>query len=251
MGAMPEEINGVTNLIANPKTEVFGQRTFTSGQINGIDVVVVFSRWGKVAAAATVVTLIHEYQITELYFTGVAGAIQADLNIGDIVIAKQLVQHDMDARPLMPRYEIPLLSKTFFETNAFEMELASKAVTELLQNKTLHKTIDEFTLSSFNITHPKLVIGNIASGDLFFETNEQKENLNANLPSIACVEMEGAAVAQVCYEYDIPFCVIRTISDAADAQSHIDFPVFIEKIASKYSAEIIINIFTILKSDED
>jgi adenosylhomocysteine nucleosidase len=86
-------------------------------------------------------------------------------------------------------------------------------------------------------------VGDIASGDQFFSSNEQKHALNTQLPDVLCVEMEGAAVAQVCYEYEIPFSIIRTISDVADDQSHIDFPSFINKISSKYAAEIIKNIF--------
>jgi len=108
MGAMPEEINGVIALLSNCKTYSIGKRTYFSGQINGIDTVVVFSRWGKVAAATTVTTLIQEFKITDLLFTGVAGAISSDLKIGDIVLGSRFVQHDMDARPLMEQYEIRL-----------------------------------------------------------------------------------------------------------------------------------------------
>src|SRR6478736_9802342 len=98
MGAMPEEIDGVVALLSNRKELTAGRRTYYSGQINSVDTVVVFSRGGKVAAATTVSTLIHEFKITELLFTGVAGAIHSDLKIGDIVLGKRLIQHDMDAR---------------------------------------------------------------------------------------------------------------------------------------------------------
>lgn len=243
MGAMPEEIEGVVALLANPEAKTMGKRTYFTGQINGIDTVVVFSRWGKVAAATTAATLIHEFNITELLFTGVAGAISSDLQIGDIVLGKRLLQHDMDARPLMEQYEIPLLSKTYFESDPAHLDIAAKAVQDVLQSKTLHTVIATEELSQFHILQPKLVIGDIASGDQFFADNEQKHALAAQLPNILCVEMEGAAVAQVCYEYEIPFSIIRTISDTADDKSHIDFPAFIKKISSKYAAEIIKNIF--------
>jgi adenosylhomocysteine nucleosidase len=88
-----------------------------------------------------------------------------------------------------------------------------------------------------------LRIGDIASGDQFFSGNKQKHSLSTQLPDVLCVEMEGAAVAQVCYEYEIPFSIIRTISDAADDQSPVDFPSFIKKISSKYAAEIIKKIY--------
>jgi adenosylhomocysteine nucleosidase len=243
MGAMPEEIDGVLALLSNCVSISMGKRTYFSGQINGIETVVVFSRWGKVAAATTATTLIHEFKITELLFTGVAGAINSDLKIGDIVLGKRLIQHDMDARPLMNQYEIPLLFKTYFETDSNHLNIASKAIHTVFENKSLHSVIGEHDLMEFNISQPKLFIGDIASGDQFFSTNEQKQNLNSQLPNVLCVEMEGAAVAQVCYEYEIAFSIIRTISDVADETAHIDFPSFIKKISSKYAAEIIKNIY--------
>ena len=243
MGAMPEEIEGVVSLLTNVEASTIGKRTYFKGQINGIETVVVFSRWGKVAAATTATTLIHEFNITELFFTGVAGAINPDLNIGDIVLGKRLIQHDMDARPLMKQYEIPLLSKTYIESDAAHLDIARKAINNIFETKSLHKVIDSENLMEFNIAKPKLVVGDIASGDQFFSSNEQKNALNGQLPEVLCVEMEGAAVAQVCHEYGIPFSIIRTISDVADDNSHIDFPSFIKKISSKYSTEIIRNIF--------
>jgi adenosylhomocysteine nucleosidase len=243
MGAMPEEIEGVVALLSDCVATSMGKRTYFSGQINGIETVVVFSRWGKVAAATTATTLIHEFNITELLFTGVAGAISSDLEIGDIVLGKRLIQHDMDARPLMQQYEIPLLSKTYFESDSNHLDIASKAIKAVFENKSLHSVIGETDLIEFHISQPKLFIGDIASGDQFFSSNEQKRNLNLQLPNVLCVEMEGAAVAQVCYEYEIPFSIIRTISDVADDTAHIDFPSFIKKISSKYAAEIIKNIY--------
>lgn len=243
MGAMPEEIEGVVNLLSDIKSTSIGRRTYFTGQINGIDTVVVFSRWGKTAAAATVAALIHEFKITELLFTGVAGAISPDLNIGDVVLGKRLIQHDMDARPLMKQYEIPLLGKSYVEADNVYLDIASEAINEVFENKSLHAVIDDEDLKQFTISNPKLLVGDIASGDQFFSSNEQKYELTSGLPEVLCVEMEGAAVGQVCYEYEIPFCIIRTISDVADDNSHIDFPSFIKKIASKYAAEIIKNIY--------
>ena len=243
MGAIPEEIEGVVALLTNTEASTMGKRTYFTGQINGIDTVVVFSRWGKVAAATTATTLIHEFKITELLFTGVAGAVNSELNIGDIVLGKRLIQHDMDARPLMKQYEIPLLSKTYFESDANYLDVAKKAINNVFETSILHNFIATEELIQFNISQPKLFVGDIASGDQFFSSNEQKNTLVAQLPEVLCVEMEGAAVAQVCYEYEIPFSIIRTISDVADDNSHIDFPSFIKKISSKYAAEIIKNIF--------
>ena len=239
MGAMPQEIDGVVALLDNPVRKIIGMRGYTSGTINGTSVVVVFSRWGKVAASATVATLIHVFNVTEVIFTGVAGAIDPTLNIGDIVIAKRLYQHDMDARPLMQQFEIPLLGKTFFEGNAAEIQKVKQAISSLIINNVLKETIGTDALAQFGIHTPNLHIGDIASGDQFFANNEQKLALHNALPTILCVEMEGAAVAQVCFEHKVDFTIIRTISDTADEQSHIDFPRFIQEVSSKYSVAII------------
>lgn len=238
MGAMPEEIAGLLPLLVNREETVAGMRVYYTGLLNGRKVVIVFSRWGKTAAAATVSALILKFGITELIFTGVAGGIHKDLHIGDIVVATRLIQHDMDARPIMPRYEIPLLGKTFFECDHILVSRAQNAVSNLLENNHLHEVITNEELQRFNITQPKLHSGCVASGDQFFSADEDKLALTTALPDVLCVEMEGAAVAQLCYEYKIPFVIIRTISDAADNSSAIDFPEFIKSISSKYSQKI-------------
>ena len=242
MGALPEEINGVVNLLQNKKEHRFGKRIYYTGTINNQDVVVVYSRIGKVAAAATVSTLILKFNITELIFTGVAGGIASDLKIGDIVLGTELVQHDMDASPLFPQFEIPLIGKSHFKTDSEFLKLGENSIQHILENSYLHQVIDTEDLDQFNIHHPKLHLGLIASGDQFFKDSEQKNNLLSNLPDTKCVEMEGASVAQVCYEFEIPFIVIRTISDEADQHSTIDFMKFTEKISNIYSIEIIKNI---------
>ncbi|HEX7846714.1 MAG TPA: 5'-methylthioadenosine/adenosylhomocysteine nucleosidase [Chitinophagaceae bacterium] len=243
MGAMPQEISEVADLLSDRKEIVHGMRTYYTGTLNGIDTVVVFSRWGKVAAATTVSSLILEFKITDLIFIGVAGAIADELKIGDIVIAQKLIQHDMDARPLMNRYEIPLLGITYFETDSRHLAIAEKAINTLLTEKHLHLVIGDEALIKFGIEKPRLFIGDIASGDKFFSSQQDKNELKQLLPEIVCVEMEGAAVAQVCYEYNIPFIVIRTISDESNENSVIDFPSFINAIASKYSVGIVKGIF--------
>ena len=242
MGAIPQEINGVVNLLTNKQEHKIGRRSYFTGELNNQKVVVVYSRVGKVAAAATVTTLILEFKISELIFTGVAGGIHADVKIGDIVLGQSLIQHDMNAQPLFPAYEIPMLGKAYFEADSSQLEIATTAILEILEEQHLHNVISEKDLDKFNIHQPQLHVGLIGSGDLFFSTNSQKEKLQQNLPEILCVEMEGAAVAQVCYEFDIPFIIIRTISDDADDHSTLDFNSFIEKISNVYSIEIIKNI---------
>lgn len=242
MGAIPEEINGVVSLLTDKQEHRIGKRTYYTGVLNNQNVVVVYSRIGKVAAATTVSTLILEFKITELIFTGVAGGIDSSLKIGDIVLGQSLIQHDMNAQPLFPAYEIPLLGKAYFDADTDKLELAKTAILELLEQQHLHQVISDKDLNKFNIHQPQLHVGLIGSGDLFFSTNTQKEKLQANIKNVLCVEMEGAAVAQVCYEFGIPFIIIRTISDQADDHSTIDFQSFIEKISNVYSIEIIKNI---------
>lgn len=242
MGAIPQEINGVVNLLSNKEEHEIGQRHYYTGELNNQKVVVVFSRVGKVAAATTVSTLILEFKITELIFTGVAGGIHSNVKIGDIVLGQSLIQHDMNASPLFPTFEIPMLGKAYFEANPFQLEIATTAILDLLEEQHLHNVISEKDLNKFNIHEPQLHVGLIGSGDLFFSTTAKKEKLQQNLPEILCVEMEGAAVAQVCYEFGIPFIIIRTISDDADDHSTMDFNSFIEKVSNVYSIEIIKNI---------
>jgi adenosylhomocysteine nucleosidase len=239
LGAMPEEISGVVGLLNNKKEVVKGMRTYYTGTINKIEVVVVFSRWGKVASATTVTHLIVEFDITHLIFTGVAGAIYNRLNIGDLVIANSLVQHDLDARPIMNQFEIPLLGKTLLSPPNEMLDLAIKSIGDLIKDNVLMTLIASNEQDQFSLLNPKLIVGQIASGDKFFSNNVDKNNLLEVLPEVLCVEMEGAAVAQVCFEYNIPYIIIRIISDEANETSVVDFKEFVIQIASKFGVAII------------
>jgi len=241
MGAMQEEVNNLLDQLKDVKSTTVGMRTYYEGILFGKPVVIVFSRWGKVAAATTVSTLLLKFKVTELIFTGVAGAINQSLKIGDVVVSDKLFQHDMDARPLMAQYEIPLLSKMCFATELERQDDTKTAVVKFLKN--IHQTIPSEDLEEFGIKSPKVILGNIASGDLFIASDTDRNIIKYGLPNIACVEMEGAAVAQVCYEFGIPFTIIRTISDTANENSGIDFTKFIVSIASNYSEGIIRELF--------
>ncbi|MGB0390880.1 MAG: 5'-methylthioadenosine/adenosylhomocysteine nucleosidase [Salibacteraceae bacterium] len=245
MGAMPEEINGIVPLLSDVTKKTFGKRDYFTGFVNEKKFVVVFSRWGKVAAATTATTLIHEFGVNEILFTGVAGAIHSDLNIGDVVVGKRFIQHDLDGRPLMQKFEIPLLNETYLSSATERVDLAEKCVHQVLNDQRLHLLFTEKQLNTFNIHHPKVYQGDIASGDQFISSDVKRDQITKELPEVLCVEMEGASVAQVCFEYNIPLIVIRTISDVADAHSAIDFPSFIKEISSTYSVEFIKQIFNI------
>ena len=240
LSAMREEMNALLDQLHDVTKINKGKRTYYSGVLYGKKVVLVFSRWGKVAAAATTTQLINDYEIDEVIFTGVAGAIHSDLNIGDIVIGRNLYQHDMNASPLFKKFEIPIIKKIFIESNINSRLIDS--ISLFLDHYSDY--IDNYLANSFEISTPKVVHGDIESGDQFISTKEKVEQLNKEIPTAICVEMEGAAVAQVCYEYDVPFSIIRIISDKADDNSSIDFLLFANKVASQYPLGILKNYFT-------
>ncbi len=246
ISAMHEEIQALLKLLKNKKSVTKGMRTYYSGILYHQKIVLVFSRWGKVASATTITQMINDFSVDEIIFTGVAGSIQQKINIGDIVIGKNLYQHDMNASPLIPPYEVPLLHKSYFETNHAKRELLNKAVQNFILE--MERFIPKDQIDQFNINSPKCFIEDIASGDQFISNVKQVKKIKANLSSVACVEMEGAAVAQVCYEYQIPFSIFRTISDNANNNSHIDFPKFAQQVASNYALGILKNYFKMITS---
>lgn len=235
IGAMPEEMDMIISSIENKEIVEKGSRIFYQGKLLNQEVVAVFSRWGKVAAATTAATLILDFQVTHIVFTGVAGGISPEINIGDIVIAQRLYQHDMDARPLMRRFEIPLTGKTSFEINPYYQQIMTDAVHNFLkEDKEFRKLLMDQGIKS-----PKLMVGDIASGDLFISTTAMKQALIRNLPSVVCAEMEGAAVAQVCDDFGIPLTVVRVISDNADESGGQVVMGFVDQNAGRYSLSIL------------
>ena len=241
---MKEEIQTLLNHLENKKSFHKGMRTYFSGNLYNREVVLAFSRWGKVASATTTTQMLNDFEISEIIFTGVAGSINDNIHIGDIVIGKNMFQYDMDASPLVDPLEIPLLDKKYFETDYSKRTVLARASNNFLMNYA--DFIDELEARNFNINDPKIFIEDIGSGDQFISTKEQINSIKKRVPSVGCVEMEGASVAQVCYEYKIPFNIIRTISDQADDNAAIEFQKFAEEIASKYALGILKNYFVLL-----
>ena len=237
MGAMSEEIDSILPHMMEVISTAYRGRTYHTGKINEHDIVLCFSRWGKVAAADTVGVLIEKFKIEQLIFTGVAGATAPALEIGDIVISDKLYQHDMDARPFMPRYEVPFTSGAFFKADAVLVRQAQTAAIDLFSSLSSITTPE--ILARFNIVTPKCVVGTIATGDRFIANKAHTDAIMADMPETCAVEMEGAAIAQVCTDARVPFVVIRTISDKADHKSEIDFPAFINNISRHYSEHIV------------
>jgi adenosylhomocysteine nucleosidase len=244
LGAMAQEIDEVKALLKEKTIVNIANREFVVGKIGDVRCVVAFSKWGKVAATITATLLIQEFGVTDLFFIGTAGALADGLKVGDIVISKRLVQHDLDARPIISRFELPLLNRVYVSSDFHLTELAGKAVSNLLE-RGVEYMVGEEAVKDFNLA-PKLYFGDIASGDQFINSNEKRQEILGLLPDVLCVEMEGAAVAQVCLEFETPFTVIRTISDTADHNARIDFGKFILEVANAYSRSIVSEIMRLI-----
>ena len=244
LGAMAQEIDEVKALLTEKTIVKIANREFVVGKIGQVRCVVAFSKWGKVAATITATLLIQEFGVTDLFFIGTAGALAEGLKVGDIVVAKRLVQHDLDARPMISRFELPLLNRIYINSDPELTALAGKAVAHLLEQG-VEKMVGREAVMDFNLD-PTLYFGDIASGDQFINSDEKRQEILNLLPDLQCVEMEGAAVAQVCLEFDVPFTVIRTISDTADHNARVDFGKFIVEVANAYSRAIISEIMRLL-----
>ena len=248
LGAMAQEIDEVKALLTEKTVVNIANREFVVGKIGTVRCVVAFSKWGKVAATITATLLIQEFGVTDLFFVGTAGALAEGLKVGDIVISKRLVQHDLDARPILPRFELPLLNRVYVESDAGLTELAGKAVKSLIghgvESMVGKEAVEEFSLA------PALYFGDIASGDQFVNSDAKRQEILGLLPEVLCVEMEGAAVAQVCLEFGVPFTVIRTISDSADHNARVDFGRFIVEVANAYSRAIVGEIVREMESSD-
>jgi adenosylhomocysteine nucleosidase len=219
ISALAEEQHGLLEALQSPSRHVHGMREYTAGKLWEIDAVCVLSRIGKVAAAMTATMLVEKFGVTHIIFTGVAGSGDKNVQVGDIVVADTLIQHDYDASPLFPRFEIPLTGISRFAT---DVALTGKLADAARPFARVHR-------------------GLIASGDQFIGKLAQIHALKAALPDLLAVEMEGAAVAQVCFELGIPFAVIRTISDNANDNAAMDFMHFIKTVASRYAFDVIQN----------
>ncbi len=234
ISALSEEQQGLVEAMQGPVLLTHGMRDYTRGTLWGIDAVCVLSRLGKVAAAMTAAILVDKFEVTHIVFTGVAGSADTNVHIGDLVIGQMLVQHDMDVRPLFPRFQVPLTGQSHFSANLQLSDALGDASSDFLEFDFAHR-VSAAALKEFGLSQPQLHRGLIGSGDQFISDGLRLARLKELLPPLLAVEMEGAAVAQVCHELGIPFAVIRTISDHADAEAAVDFMRFVEAIASTYA----------------
>ncbi|MCJ0765927.1 5'-methylthioadenosine/adenosylhomocysteine nucleosidase [Variovorax terrae] len=220
VSAMHEELAAVLRLLPEEHRQVAAGREFWRGRLHGHEVVVVLSRIGKVAAATTATALIERFGVERIVFTGVAGGLAPGVHVGDVVVADSFLQHDLDASPIFPRYEVPLYGTSRFATDGALTATLAAAARAALPGTALHR-------------------GLVVSGDRFVATTVESRALQAALPEALAVEMEGAAIAQVCHDYGVPFAAVRTISDRADDEAHGDFTRFVEEVASRHSAAMV------------
>jgi len=194
-------------------------------------------RVGKVAAATTATLLIERFGVGALLFTGTAGGLGEGVKVGDLVLASSFVQHDMDASPLFPRFEVPLYGRARFDTDGPLSARVAQAARQVLADASATLGVD--AVAEFALHAPTLHAGLILSGDRFVATSAESAALRQALPEALAVEMEGAAVAQVCHDWALPFAALRTVSDRADDSAHVDFMRFIDQVASRYSAAVL------------
>jgi len=237
VGAMQQELAGLKQALQNTHTIKLGSREVTSGTWHGQPVVLALSHLGKVAAATTATAMIERFDVTELVFTGVAGGLGQGVNVGDMVVATEFLQHDMDASPLFPIYEVPMYGRAHFPTNLHLTQSLKAAAQDILKNPA--QWIDMDVMRELHVHAPKVHAGMVVSGDRFVSTTVESRDLQQRQPHALAVEMEGAAVAQVCLDYGVPFGAVRTISDRADDAATVDFSRFIHEVASRYTLALL------------
>ena len=187
VSAMQEELRALLPLLDEPKRLRLAGRDFHAGLMHGQPVVLVRSGIGKVAAATTAALLIQAFESDRLVLTGVAGGIGEGVRIGDVVVARELLQHDMDASPLFPRFEVPLTGRTRFLADGLLSDGLRAAALHCLNHAT--ERIGETHLADFGIDSPLVHEGLIGSGDRFVSTSAESAALRSAVPDVLAVEV--------------------------------------------------------------
>lgn len=226
IGAMQQEVAILKDALNNCQEVSKGGCTYYSGQLHGVDVVLLQSGIGKVAAAIGTAILLDEYQPDVVINTGSAGGFDATLNVGDVVISTEVRHHDADVTAF--GYEIGQMAG---QPAAFQADEKLMAVAE----KALESMVGKHA-----------VRGLICTGDVFVCTAERQAFIRANFPSVIAVEMEASAIAQTCHQFQVPFVVVRAISDVADKESPMSFDEFLP-LAAQSSSEMVSKMVELLK----
>ena len=224
MGAMEEEIEPLLAYFDKVNVVEYANNKYYEVNYNGLDIVIAYSKIGKVFASLTASTMIEKFGCDILLFSGVAGGINPKLKIGDLIIADKLCQHDLDITAFGHPHGYVPGGKVFVETSK---ELRNVAIKVAKENDL------------------KVIEGIIATGDQFVHSTQRKEFIE-NTFNADALEMEGASVAVVCDALNIPFFILRAISDTADMDAGFDFDEFL-KSSAKNSADYLIKILKELK----
>lgn len=223
--AMEEEVKRLTEEISSTTIREIANQTFYDGTIYDHPVTIVQSGIGKVNATIATALLIHEFEVDYVINTGSAGGIGTGLSIGDLVISTSLAYHDADNRGFGYTYgQIPQMDA------------------EYLADEELAKTIETAaTPLGWHVQR-----GQIVTGDSFISDTEQIQTIKEHFPNALVTEMEGAAVAQTCRQFDIPFAVVRAVSDTADEKATVNFDEFV-LLAGQRSAQLVLNLIEEMK----
>ena len=220
IGAMEEEVEGLRGEIEQPETVSIANCEFTTGTYKGQQVVLLKSGIGKVNAAMSTTILIHHFQPDLIINTGSAGGFDSELEVGAIVISDEVRHHDVDVTVFgYEMGQVPQLPAAF----AADQELIGMAV----------QAVEEIA------EHP-YAVGLIATGDSFMNDPARVELVRGYFPDMKASEMEAAAVAQVCFQFEVPFVVVRALSDIAGKESSVSFEEFLP-VAAKHSTQIVLN----------
>ncbi|MDH5465417.1 MAG: 5'-methylthioadenosine/adenosylhomocysteine nucleosidase, partial [Thiovulaceae bacterium] len=201
MGAMPEEIAPLLAKVGTYETQTYAGNTYYLAHYSGHDLVIAYSKIGKVFSSLTATTMIEKYACEKLLFSGVAGAINKELHIGDLIIARQLCQHDLDITAFGHPHGFVPEGSVYVDSDKELNSIAKKVAAS--QDK-------------------KLIEGIIATGDQFIHDSAKNDWIGETFKADA-LEMEGASVAVVCNALEIPFFILRAISDSADMDANFDF----------------------------
>jgi len=207
IGAMDEEVHQIVNAMDVEKVESKASMTFNMGKLSGKDVVIVRSGIGKVNAAVCTQILVDDFNVDYVINTGIAGSLKSEIDIADIVISDDVLHHDMDASGFgYALGQIPRMELLSFQADARLIALAKESCAHVIPQVGVH-------------------VGRIVSGDQFISNKEVKNKIISNFSGY-CTEMEGAAIAQTAYLNNVPFLILRAISDKADDSATMDYPTF-------------------------
>lgn len=226
IGAMELEVEQLKSRMELERVVTKASMDFCVGRLNGVDVVIVRCGIGKVNAALCAQILADVFEVSHIINTGVAGSLNADLNIGDILVSKDALHHDIDVTIFGYQLgEVPQVGFREFKADQTMIDAAVTACREV--NPDL-----------------QVRVGRVVSGDQFISSKEVKQRLITEFQG-DCAEMEGASIAHGAYLNDIPFVIIRAISDKADDSAEMDYPTF-EREAAKHSAALVAHMLTLL-----